>query len=72
MDFKYIDALESGVVLYLGIDSPRSPTHSKSRSRQKVESNQLIYEKCVVKEVFFQHLDDLKALSRAVRSLQTS
>ena len=43
MGFQYIRHLKSGVVQYLGIDWSQTPARLIRSSRQKVESNQLIY-----------------------------
>ena len=39
MNFQYTDDLKSGVVLQLGIDSPRNPAPLLNLFRQKLESN---------------------------------
>ena len=39
MDFQCFDDLESGVVLYLGIDLYQNTAHLITSSRQNIESN---------------------------------
>ena len=51
-------------MFYLDIDLRWHPAPFISSSRQKYESNQLIYQKCVVNKVFFPHLDNTLALLR--------
>ena len=59
MDFNHIDGITSDAVLYVGTDSPQSPAHLLTSSRQKVASNYLIYQKCVLDLVFSTHLGNV-------------
>ena len=59
MDFKCIHHLNCGVGVYLGTYWSPTPAHLRISSRQKVESNKLIYQKRVANKVLFPHLDNV-------------
>ena len=59
MNFQCIDDVKGGIVLYTGIDSTRTPAPSLNSSREKIESNLLVYQNWVANEEFSPHLDNL-------------